>query len=161
MVSRRNSFKKKKNNENTFSTPYPHIGNCTLLIISRKFFGKNFNESDLNLLRLFARVLHIFSVFHFLHEKRAKTHLSRCSLPRVNEFYCFFAAMVEYALYQSVIFHPPINSPVGADFSARNPIARFLAVRNKTARRSTPSPRGDTKSTKIQLSRAIRSRFDP
>lgn len=92
----------------------------------------NFNERDPVSLRLFARLLHIlgFSVSY----GREQTHLFRSpSLPRVNGFYCFFAVMVEYALCQTVIFHPPINSPVGPDFSARNPIARFLPVRNKTA----------------------------
>lgn len=38
------------------------------------------------------------------------------------------------SLCQRVIFHPPINSPVGPDFSARNPIARFLPAQNKTRR---------------------------
>lgn len=89
--------------------------------------------------------------------------LSRACHDRVNVFYCSFAMIVEYipalSFARRLIFHSPINPPVGPDFSARNHEIPPRASYRRGIKR-VPFSRGH-EVHEIQLSRAARSAFDP
>lgn len=108
---------------------------CTMSTVSKTCRLKNFHQSGLVFCCVSPRDFYIFSISQeksklISPDPRQRVLLLLCGDGRIR-------------VCQRVIFHPPINSPVGPDFSARNPIARFLPVQNKMRPFSTgtPSPR--------------------